>query len=87
MADVGGDGGVWRGHGYVEHYTDAGYRQYGDKDVRTLQFIRRSRDLGFSIEEIPRTDVDALETNGTNWKSLADDVEILRLFPPLPPPP
>ncbi len=32
--------------------TDAGYRQYGDKDVRTLQFIRRSRDLGFSIEEI-----------------------------------
>lgn len=32
--------------------TDAGYRQYGDKDVRTLLFIRRSRDLGFSIEEI-----------------------------------
>ncbi len=32
--------------------SDAGYRQYGDKDVRTLQFIRRSRDLGFSIEEI-----------------------------------
>ena len=32
--------------------SDAGYRLYGDKDIRTLQFIRRSRDLGFSIEEI-----------------------------------
>src|SRR6185436_19078522 len=32
--------------------TDAGYRQYGDKEVGTLRFIRQSRDLGFSIEQI-----------------------------------
>jgi len=32
--------------------TDSGYRQYGDKEVHTLRFIRRSRDLGFSMAEI-----------------------------------
>ena len=32
--------------------TESGYRQYGDKEVGTLRFIRHSRDLGFSIEQI-----------------------------------
>lgn len=32
--------------------TDSGYRQYTETDVRTLQFIRRGRDLGFSMAEI-----------------------------------
>jgi Cu(I)-responsive transcriptional regulator len=32
--------------------TDSGYRQYGDADIQTLRFVRHSRDLGFSIEQI-----------------------------------
>lgn len=32
--------------------TEAGYRQYDDADVKTLRFIRHSRDLGFSIPTI-----------------------------------
>ncbi len=32
--------------------TESGYRQYTEKEVATLRFIRQSRDLGFSIEQI-----------------------------------
>jgi MerR family copper efflux transcriptional regulator len=34
------------------HRTDAGYRQYGDRQIHTLRFIRRARALGFSMAEI-----------------------------------
>ena len=32
--------------------TGAGYRSYGDREVQTLRFVRRARDLGFAVPDI-----------------------------------
>ena len=35
--------------------NDSGYRAYSQDDVHRLHFIRRARDLGFSVAEITET--------------------------------
>lgn len=54
--------------------TASGYRVYTASDVHTLQFIRRSRDLGFSVSQI-----ESLLALWNNRERASADVKVLAL--------
>lgn len=68
--------------------SDSGYRQYSDDDVQTLRFIRRSRDLGFSLDRIrtliglwqdrSRKSADVKQLAGQHIAELDEDIRKLQ---------
>jgi len=54
--------------------TASGYRVYGKRDIHTFQFIRRARDLGFSVSQI-----EDLLTLWNNRERASHDVKALAM--------
>lgn len=67
---------------------DSGYRDYDDRDLHTLRFIGRARDLGFPIDEIrqllalwsdqERSSADVKEIALTRARELRDRIAVLQ---------
>ncbi len=51
--------------------SESGYRLYDHADVRRLSFVRRSRELGFSLEEI-RGLLDLVDGGGFSCGEIQD---------------
>ena len=63
----------------------SGYRQYGEQDISRLRFIRRAKELGFSLQEIQdllrlsgNQDADRAEVRALAQHRLADIERKLR---------
>ena len=57
--------------------TDAGYRLYGEREIAMLRFIRQSRTLGFSMQQI--AELMALWRNEGRQSAQVKQVAILQL--------
>lgn len=55
--------------------NSSGYRVYSDKDIHRLHFVRRARELGFSIDEIS----DLLDLWNDNHRHSADVKRLAQL--------